>query len=1193
MKKTKFHRLLAFALALCFLIGGMLTFTVSAATGASEEVDELAQLREELNAMSYEEYKNQYFKDENGVPRGEGFEINPTENVTYEGSMKTYVPEEGVLYTPSVGTVTWDISQYITAPVRYSVIIEYLPNDKVMDDKPEEEDKDAKTTAIERVFKINGKIPFAEARYVTLPKIWVNDYVAAKVTAKDKTPAELYTEATTTGGFAADKAVVKDGYLELQIPDVWTAANAAFVEKYVVRFMKTDLENNELRPTFNDVPEWRSYELRDTSGFYIESFEFVFAPDEDGKTTISLDAVCEPASIRSIKFVPHVSYKSYDEYMASLTEEQKQSGKDTIVIQSEYNSAASTQTVYPIEDRSDAATSPSDTTRVVLNTIGGEKWQTAGQWLRYSFKVNSSGMYDIAARFRQNVLDGMYVNRALYIYSGDGVAEGEAGYYNGIPFTEAGQFRFNYSADWQSSLMNATDKQGNLSSCSFYFKEGVTYEIEIEVTIGSMGDIVRRVETALKAINNDYLSILKLTGASPDEYRDYGFSRIMPEVMIDMLLQADEFERISKELEEITGGKSSNTATLDKIVNTLRIMGGDEDQIAKYLSQLKSYIGSLGTWLSDAKTQPLQLDYIVIQPLNSELPEATAGFFASLVHEVKSFFMSFFRNYNEMGATGEGIEGAGNIDVWIATGRDQAQVLRNLINNDFSRIYGHNVNLQLVAGGTLLPSVLAGMGPDVYIGVGEDTVINYAIRGALLPIENMPNFADFALEYEVRDDGSFQKAVDENGEYIINPNSRFNEAAMIVMGIEDAEGQFHYYGLPEAQGFSMMFLRKDVLAELDIKVPKTWDDILEAVPVLQANNMEIGMHQDYKIFLYQMGGELFADDGMRINLDSNMGLEAFDTMCSYFTMYSFPVSYDFANRFRTGEMPIGFASYTGTYNQLVVFATEIDGLWEFYEMPGLYVYDKDGNPVIDEQTGKQKINNVAVSTSSAIVMMTDGYGDVPEDKIPEEVKQQRLRSWDFMVWHVDDDCQKKYANEMVAIMGPSAKHSTANRVALAEMPWTSTEYQRLEAQFKNLASIPNYPGSYIIGRYTNFAFLAAYNDNANPIVELQSYISTINKEITRKRAEFGLETLELGQTLLEKRLGQVEEAYEQDIKNMNDSQIAAAAAALQMMKDGIRKENAEMLNTATKMFAELDATGFARTVTALQKAETVMRKYQQ
>ena len=54
------------------------------------------------------------------------------------------------------------------------------------------------------------------------------------------------------------------------------------------------------------------------------------------------------------------------------------------------------------------------------------------------------------------------------------------------------------------------------------------------------------------------------------------------------------------------------------------------------------------------------------------------------------------------------------------------------------------------------------------------------------------------------------------------------------------------------QSFTMMFIRKDILAELDIEIPKTWDDVKEAIPVLQANNMQIGMHNDVKIFLYQI-----------------------------------------------------------------------------------------------------------------------------------------------------------------------------------------------------------------------------------------------------------------------------------------------------------------------------------------------------
>ena len=98
----------------------------------------------------------------------------------------------------------------------------------------------------------------------------------------------------------------------------------------------------------------------------------------------------------------------------------------------------------------------------------------------------------------------------------------------------------------------------------------------------------------------------------------------------------------------------------------------------------------------------------------------------------------------------------------------------------------------------------------------------------------------------------------------------------INLGIEDADEQMHYYGLPETQDFYMMFVREDILAELDIEIPKTWDDILAAIPILQANNMQIGMHQDYKIFLYQMGGTLFAD-GIEV------GYQHFYTFCAGFS----------------------------------------------------------------------------------------------------------------------------------------------------------------------------------------------------------------------------------------------------------------------------------------------------------------------
>ena len=1169
MKKNRLHRLLAFVLALCFLVGGALTAT-AATTGETSITDEsLADLKEQLNAISYEDYKTKYL---DGLGRATSAIVIDAA-ADYDPDLTTasvsVVTERGSLFTPSTGTVTWKVN--IPAAAKYSIEIEYWPTF-------------AKSTSIERILKINNAIPFAEARYVTLPKIWGNDNVAAKVSDKKLSVDALYDEAVQAGFSAEDlKKNAEENCLEvLRIPTVWTEKNSAFVNSHTVRFFTIDIDNNELRPTTEQMPEWTTYELRDIDGFYAETFEFAF---EAGEQTLTLDAVNEPMEIKSIRLIPHEDLTPYENYASRYAG--AAAGKDTVSIQAEYTDRTSTQTIYPIEDRTEAATQPSDTSRTMLNTIGGEKWQTAGQWVRYNFTVNTSGMYNIAARYRQNVLDGMYVCRALYIFS-DGLEKGAPGYYDGIPFKEASEFRFNYNSKWQSTVLNngAVDERGNLLNYEFYFEAGVTYTIQMEVTVGSMGNIVRRVQETLTAINNDYLAILKLTGASPDEYRDYGFSRIMPETLVDMIIQSRELTKIAKELVEITGEKSSNVATLERVAWLLERMGSNEDQIAKYLKQLKSYIGSIGTWLGDAKTQPLQLDYLIVQPAGTGAPRAESGFFASAAHEFKSFIMSFFRNYNRMGASEEDKKGEHVVEVWIATGRDQAQVLRNLINNDFSQLpqvkeNGTAVNLQLIAGGALLPSVLAGTGPDVYIGLGEDSVINYAIRGALLPIEHMEGFADLALAYQV--DEKFHTRYDAEGNPIINPNSQFNEAAMLVLGIEDAAGDFHYYGLPETQGFQMMFVRTDILANLNIDIPKTWDDILAASTVLQANNMQIGMHTDYKVFLYQMGGSLFADDGMRINLDSDMGLTSFDKMCSYFTEHSFPYSYDFANRFRTGEMPIGFASYTATYNHLTVFATEIKGLWKFYPLPGLVQTDENGE-ILYGTDGKPLVNNVAVSAVTAIVMM--------------QGCKNTAGSWEFMKWHSGADCQVKYSNEMVAIIGPSAKHSTANINALREMPWTTEEYTQIQYQFNNLASIPNYPGSYIIGRYTGFAFLAAYNKGANPVTELQKYISTINKEITRKRAEFGLETLELGQTLGQKRLGEVKDAFEKETRRMSEDKLTAAASAIRYINDAFKYLDDQnpakcmpSLISARDGFAAVDAEAFASTIEAIDRALAVLSKY--
>jgi hypothetical protein len=246
-------------------------------------------------------------------------------------------------------------------------------------------------------------------------------------------------------------------------------------------------------------------------------------------------------------------------------------------------------------------------------------------------------------------------------------------------------------------------------------------------------------------------------------------------------------------------------------------------------------------------------------------------------------------------------------------------------------------------------------------------------------------------------------------------------------------------------------------------------------------------------------------------------------------------------------MPILIGDYTGLYNQLKVFATEIEGLWSMVPVPG--VVQEDGT-----------VNNCAISAVSASVMVKGS-----EDKMND--------AWTYIKWFTGDQCQAEYANEMVAIMGPSAKYNTANIKALENLPWTTEEYSRIKLQFDNLASVPNYPGTYIIARYTEFAFLSAYNEGADPTEALLGYIYTINKEISRKRAEFDLETLEQGETLASKRLAQAKAASE-ELRERNES-YASVCDTINM---AVRSEDSVTLNSVSDEIMSMTSESYAETV---------------
>lgn len=1098
MQITNKSRLLAIVLAILMLIVPA-GFSVNAAPDDAMDLTNQT-LAELLNTSDYSEYYDKYGAgtrgDQSYILTAEdilkwdeslsglsksNYDTDEEYNAAMEQFKASLVKHEltdangttlSGLYLPNDGTVGWTLPFSMKEGL-YAIKITYYAI---------YEDGTSKTTPIERTLFINGKVPFQEARFLEFTKVWTDNSTTYQ---KDSEGNVIYKYMNDEGEVVYDYVNSKNEILEFSLKnDVLSFVNTGkkLTEKdikglTIYPVFTNDVNKNETKPSKQQSPEWTTYTAIDSTGYYDTAFEFYFP---EGVNTIQLQCQREAMVVSSIEMFPYEEIRTYDEYIEYYEAQNAADVKNaSYKIQAEYPTATSENTVYANADRTSWISEPQDAKAQLLNSIGGDggsKWNTVGQWVRYTIDVEESGFYNIVMRYRQSQLEGTFSSRTLRVATASMLAEGKDAE---VPFGEAYNCQFNYDSAWQVTSLN-----DGTTTFKIYLEKG-TNEIELVASLGNMASVLMEVEQSMNTINSIYIKLLMITGANPDVNRDYGFYRIMPDDIDELVVQANNLRKIAEDFEKVVGVAGSHAKTLEKVAQLLERMGSAEDKIAANMGNLKENLGTLGTWLNTSMSSPLQLDYIIVQSVGAELPKANDNIWQTIWFEIQMFINSWIVDYNTIGTTMV-IDEDDCIEVWTALGRDQAIIIRNLINADFSKRYPETViKLKLVAGGSLLPSILAGVGPDISLQHGAGDVINWAIRGALEPLNQ---FDDPNAGYEY----TFEQALGTyNPDIDLYEGGWFVPAAIEDMTLyalyEDGTRTQDVYAIPETLGFSMMFYRADIFSQLNIPVPKTWDDVVSMISTLMENNMQVALPTSRggtDLIVYQMGGNVYADDGRKVDYDSDTSLSAFDMLCKFFTDYSQPISYSFANRFRTGEIPVGIVGY-GEYTQLSVYATEIKGMWEFTPLPGIPTYNEDGTVTI---------NNTSVAGAAGSVLVRD----------EKRSKEDTNKCWQFMAWYSSADAQTSYANEMTALLGNESKHGTANTQALKELPWTTQEYRSLMSQFNNLIATREYPGGYIISRYVDFAFMAAYNSGANPTEALLGYIDNINAEITRKRQEFGL-----------------------------------------------------------------------------------------
>ena len=1045
MRNSILARLICFAMFIVMVLCSCVTVMATDET-ESEAIEQggnktsLEELREVLEAESYEDYlaKVEAIADiADEEVEFSAVEYAYGENLSELFKTDSLIDGEGnvheVLLLPDEGKITFKI--VVPKTGLYTFKAKYCTDGTSY----------SGSSTIERSFKINGKLPFSEARSIEFTRAWQDVYLK-----ETEYSSKVVTDENGTKFVGSDKErfVDSDGVIKY----ISRVNGLSGDKKVYYPAFKWDVNNNDIRlPKEQIKNNFREEYFSDSTGYVPTPFLFYL---EEGVQEVSLEAVREAVWLESLTIGPAEHSDSYAVY-ADKNKSKKNLAEGEIYIEAEYPTATSDKSIYPSNDRTSAITSPQDASQTRLNVIGGSKWQEIGQWISYDIEVPADGYYNISMRFMQSTMEGLFTSRKILI-------DGE------VPFAEAAGLRFNYGRGWQLEYLS--DNEGN--PYKFYLEKG-KHTITLEVVLGDMASVISKVSDANAHINDMYLDILMLTGSDPDAYIDYEFIKNLPEVVRGLRAEGQNIYNIAADLTEIVGEAGSNTATLEKVAYLCEKIGYDTDLIARNLDRLKSDIGTIGTWIQSVSKQPLTIDYILLTPSHTERSKdykGAAGFIDSLAFEFESFFMSFFTDYTSVGVTVESgeIDEDDVVEVWYQVDRDRASVIRQMIDNDFTANTGIPVNFKLVAAGSLLPSILAGVGPDVMIGLGSSDVINYAIRSAVHPLNE---FED--LEENLK---------------------QFESAATTPLTMYD-----QVYGLPMTMNFSMLFYRADILLELGLEIPETWDDFYDMIPAVLANKLDIGYHvgePGLYLFQFQTEEELYKNhtirnadgttstlSGMQINLDSNVSLSCFKKMCDLITLYDLPLAYSFANRFRTGEMPIGIQDIA-TYNELTLFAPEIAGLWGMVAVPGT----PDAN-------GKLDYSSPVTVTATVIIENRDENYDYSDE-------------WEFVKWWSGSEAQTDFGSEVVSIMGDGAKYFTANTEALKTLPWTKQEYDNIMYQFNSLSAKPEMPGGYIITRYVTFAYQAVYNDKKDAVQEMYSYIDEINAELTRKRKEFELATME-------------------------------------------------------------------------------------
>ncbi|TDG00997.1 extracellular solute-binding protein [Paenibacillus piri] len=776
-------------------------------------------------------------------------------------------------------------------------------------------------------------------------------------------------------------------------------------------------DGDEVRPRSFEAREWQTKPFIDSEGAYAEPLKWNLG---EGMHTLRLSGV-EPVALDEIRLVPPQKLKSYTDVRAAYAKSAPVQAK-AITLQAEEMEYKNDTSIKLFSD-TDARTVPAAKGYITYNTVGGRRWVYQNQEITWSFEVPETGTYKLAMRALQNQYSQKSSFRTIKL-------DGQ------VPFREFLAYRFPYHSDWKGRTLQDGDRKPyelQLDKGRHTLSMAVTHAPVKPVLIG-----IDDVSAQLRSIEQDLRS---LTGGIVDRNRTYKIAQDLPDLPERLDLAARRLADLSAQLQSVNGDKDNVSQGLDTSAQDIRKLLEKLDDIPYYTDQITLMNEKISSFIETLLQQPLQLDEIYIAPVEQPFPSMEASWLSGIAGTVANFFYSF-QSRNQLSRLDERV-----LNVWVQRGRDYVDQLQQLADEWFTPDTGIKVKVNLLPTAQLLVmSNAAGIQPDVALGLTQDLPVDYAIRGSVADLSQFPDFQELYR--------------------------RFSPGSWLPLYYNKG-----YYAIPETQSFQVLFYRKDILRQLHLEVPETWDDVNAMLPTLQQHSLNFYSNsKDYTPFFYQNQSDFYSADGLSTALSTPQGFKAFKQWTDLFNIYAVEKEVpSFYQHFRRGTMPVGVSDYN-MYVQLAAAAPELNGRWGIAEIPG--VRQPDGT--IERWAGGGQRTGVIFAKS-----------------------KKQDQAWTFIKWWTSAEVQARYGNDIEAVNGVAFRWNTSIADAFVKLPWKQEDAQVILKQWRWYKDIPNLPGGYFLERELKNAWLRTVVDGVNFRSSLETAVLDIDRELRRKQQEFG------------------------------------------------------------------------------------------